>query len=166
MSNLLDVNAGNISEYVTYLNNNFVSKSLYFKFFYNMKNGTSPVFLDNISDFVDGYAYFANATAIGSDIIEISFNNSYGMDQLCQECANAEKTGKINRPTNISQISDSPDITSIMSIIVGVVSAYKPPESGSCTQIDPTHSYIRLPVFKKKLGGGIRVKTIVDVRGK
>lgn len=165
VSSLLDV-AGNIDDYVNLLNNGEL-KDLYFRFLYNMKNDDStPVLYDGISDFINGYVKFASATKLNDSEIKISFKGANAINILCKECVDAEKSGKLYRP-EVDEFGDAPSVLQLRSLVSSLSSyLYKVSvgqlfSTGYCTRINANHSYIRLPVYKKKLGGGIRVKRLL-----
>ncbi len=168
ISALLGVTIENIDDYVNLLNNCGL-KDLYFKFLYNMKDNQGiPQLYDRKSDFIDGFVPYgvASVNPDNNSEIQITYNGGETIDELCKQYVNAEKTGKLYRP-EVSDFGSTPSILQIKDLVNSLsgylqkVSIGTLMDDGYCTKINFNHSYIRLPVYKKKLGGGIRVKRLL-----
>jgi hypothetical protein len=168
ISSLLDVTTGNIDDYVNLLNNGEL-RDMYFKFLYNMNDDAGiPQLYDRKSDFIDGFVPYGSASVNPDNPseIQITYKGDETIKGLCREYVNAEKNGKLNRP-NVSEFGNTPSLLEIKDLVSSLngylykVSIGTLMPDSYCTKINNDYSYIRLPVYKKKLGGGIRVKRLL-----
>ncbi len=142
---------------------------LYFKFLYSLIGNTAPSLTSCNSEFVTGYVNFGSATYnSGTGKIDVSVGNpsSPGYDlpvDVCKDLVKKEKGGKINPTGNCDPSDGISGGNSPKDIVVQLLNKWGTIFAGGllCMQVDPAHSYFKIPLLNAKKGGGLRVKRLL-----
>ncbi|MFW5700277.1 MAG: hypothetical protein ACOCWM_01195, partial [Cyclobacteriaceae bacterium] len=162
--NSIGIAIADLDEYVLELREYFKTNQLYFKFLFDLGDNAENTAVTDPrhgynnckSEYIEGYVKIENVERVGNDIIlGIS-----GEDKLptikCQEFYKTKRYGVIDDncgSCNCYRKDESP-FTAVVGPISGVLAS-------SCNELYDESSFIRLPCFKKKRGGGIRVKRLL-----
>ena len=152
---------------------------IYFKFLYALE-GTfqnSIVDLDNCAaEYITGYA---SLKEVGKDAsgVWVKIGNATGDDytlpeQVCMDFVRTSRAGVIQNRTNCdpSRVgipkTGANDEESVSKILYHLFSDFGDAyvkESNTCKNINYAYSYLRIPMTRAKLGGGIRVERLLMV---
>lgn len=165
-------------EYVKQLNAYLSKEKIYFKFLYSTFGNGDVNNLQNCeNEYITG---FANANAVLEPTtnkikIQINGTNNNAPKDVCKWFVKRKVAGKpINQDCDLKNIdlffptnTANNNFLEMQSKVVAIVrGATKQVESdfgfaNACPSMSMTHSFLRVPVFKNKKAGGVRVKRIL-----
>ncbi|HSZ71428.1 MAG TPA: hypothetical protein VK750_02050, partial [Cytophagaceae bacterium] len=172
----------NKTTYVAQLNSYLSKEKIYFKFLYSLFTPTDPgsISLENCTnEYIDG---FCNASALlnpnGKISIQLENDGSGNSPKdVCKWFVKRMVAGKTidshcdkkNIDLFFPQNSMNGNLADILNVSLDIMSAAAHLEeddlnaysNAACPSMSLTHSYLRVPVFKVKKGGGARVKRIL-----
>ncbi|KOY84404.1 hypothetical protein AD998_21300 [bacterium 336/3] len=140
---------------------------MYFKFLYKLMGSTNPQIAHQNVDFIDGYVRLKDVYLQNSNVI-LKIANENGKNpikKLCQDFAKYERSGILSlSPANeMDEYTNPLDTqTDVLEKIKSLAAQMAVPQNIlTCINYNPNLSYFRIPVVKKKKGGGIRVKRLL-----
>jgi len=143
------------------------NNKLYFKFLYTLTGSATPELGNCDVDYIDGYS---NAMAVcdqtTNNRLAIRFNIlSYSLPhQVCLNHYKRNKSGlNINSDCDVdpARLINSNDPVGMVKALHNTFATDAAGGALHCKKVSYTHSYIRIPVLKRKIGGGIRVKRLL-----
>jgi hypothetical protein len=156
------------NEYVNIIKQELEGKKIYFKFLYGVVNDNTDMY-DGNAMFIDGYVRFKDAgvyTYNNTHKIYIEIDVTDGSkhqtpNKVCHDYGRHNKLGDEN-PFPASNQINSNNNSSNKKEIIKLLSGLSFTDN-KCTYeyINPDYSYFRIPVYKQKKGGGIRVKRLL-----
>lgn len=140
-------------------------KKMYFKMLYSLRGSAdfepeSLVVDERDQEFIEGYATVDTVAESGGLELKLS-NAGYALPaDVCNDLFNAEKRGMDLEQDCGSSVdwTEGSDVEQILRDFAAFVTSGPDPE---CIEIDPAHSYFRIPVPTRKVGGGLRVKRLL-----
>jgi len=144
---------------------------MYFKFLYSLNNAMPPDFLNCASDYTTGFAK-VNAVELdrqGGKGMYIQFEDpndgayTHPID-VCQDFVRSSRQGIVNiescdaSTVGIKSVSNPDDLFAALLLQFGDT-WFDADEC--CNKINLPQSYVRIPTFREKKGGGIRVKRLL-----
>ncbi len=170
-------------DYETQLNNYFNNEKIYFKFLYAIKRNVSPTIDNRLSEYIDGYADVKKCvveSATNRIYIKLGRKASGGLvypKTACKEFVKTNRGGvgsggneeydNIDREmthgmgvdafADIVGVMIKNSITGVVGNIIGMIAD----DTEICVDMSPELSYLRVPVYYPKIGGGLRVKRLL-----
>ena len=167
-SDLGTLSTGEIDAMVNIMENRMVNQreKIYFKFLYSLFGGTAPNLSDCSVEFIDGYASVESVSRVGSKIrinlVEGTADRELPY-RVCKDFVKTQRAGII-QPGVDCGLTEEPIQNGLSPLqLADQFMAYVKTHTNLisvCGDMDPDHSYFRVPVLKK-LGGGLRVKRIM-----
>ncbi|WP_028980227.1 hypothetical protein [Sporocytophaga myxococcoides] len=146
-----------------YVGPNSKNNKLYFKFLYTLTGSATPEVNNCDVDYITGYAN-GKAVVINNKLAIQFESGEYSLPhQVCLNHLKRNKSGmNISSSCNIDPVK-IPLNGSSVDMVKSVFQAAKTLVStgGGCQRVSYSQSYIRIPVLKKKIGGGVRVKRLL-----
>jgi len=138
---------------------------IYFKFLYTLMGNGVPVLSSCNAEFIEGYATVTGATVSGNFIYLslLQDTNSKTPAQICTEFVKANRIGKLDPSRDCNPntgISDGTDAKGLINNLYNMAKSMAAPPS-FCLNLNPAHSYFRIPTSLPKKGGGLRVKRLM-----
>lgn len=150
----------------TYIDND---RKIFFKILYNLSDGDVPDLEQHTRkhEYISGYTNLddVHVGLLPNTIDLILAQSDYSLPyQVCDELFKTEKKGK--HLENGCEAGDFTDqmVSSGGDDVLGMAQSlidYLIPDFNGCATIAPQHSYFRIPVGAKKLGGGLRVHRLI-----
>jgi hypothetical protein len=147
------------------------NRKIYFKFLYNLVHPENVEFQPYIDinskrhEFIDGYANVKNVYVNGTNVLivlESGSGDNYNLpDQVCRSYYHANKEGKSLNPCGNTDTDPVGGTDGVQMIKDFVHFAVPDPAIVDCSNIDVEHSYFRIPLPLRKIGGGLRVKRLL-----
>lgn len=165
---------GDLERWAQLIRNEYVSqnKKMYFRMRFQLRSDDDPTELNQEN--ITGYVRVLNAV-VEADVVRITIASGENQKPIdvCKDLFNAEKRGKRYGPECGGELFDSPfqsvenmddavsESWAFFQSILGGTGPIGTLVGGSCGDVFEEDSYLRLPVLKRKLGGGLRVKRLL-----
>ncbi|MCB2411146.1 hypothetical protein [Hymenobacter lucidus] len=143
-------------------------RKIYFKFLYDLANGTLPDFNSCNADFISGYVTVKRTGLEGNRLfIEVDgSNDKYTLPrQVCKDFLQTQRAGKLvpggscNPNANRLDDGDQDAVKIVRQMAEWQKTIWTP--ASQCASLNPAYSYFRIPLAKPKKGGGLRVKRLL-----
>jgi hypothetical protein len=161
------------------LEDHFITKGekLYFKFLYSLLTNRTPALDHCDAEYVDGYV---DVSSVGYDeagfFVKLEVTENRNPKSLCQQMVQFEKSGMLTggsgndclvgaEQLSLDNIGDGDNLKKIGTIAYQLMNSLEiatRPTNQFCTQMNWDLSYVRVPVLDKKIGGGLRVKRLLQ----
>lgn len=164
----LGLQSNDITPYISYLNNYFAGRKIYFKFLYNLETSSAPGIGDCDGEYISGYAEVADVIQDPSDPDAIKITIQGGGDhdtpkELCLDFWKHNRRGKVisSNCVGTAYSDESWGEEEIIQVAENLLNPLVELPAGVCQTLNAEYSYLRLPVYKSKRGGGLRVKRLM-----
>lgn len=155
--------------YLNFLNNYFHNRKIYFKFFYSLldDDNTEPDIDECAGEYIDGYATVVSVEPDAlSGGVKITIEGDNAHDTPKELCLDFWKHNRRGVPISslclgTSYVAEEPTHEDIMAEVQGLINSSMPVPGNVCTVLSPQYSYLKIPVYKGKRGGGLRVKRLM-----
>lgn len=145
-------------------------EKLFFKFLYRLLDNAAPSIQDCASDYVEGYVYAEANYDGGGFYVQLGKPPTNGQKryykpfEVCKSFVTRTKAGAginsgCNDPESVIQGSPLAAVKAVGQRIITDLNLFS--ASSNCKNISLSNSYLRVPTYKAKRGGGIRVKRIL-----
>ncbi len=172
----LGIDAADLDDYRDMIEREYVGtdKKMYFKFLYRLKSSSTPttpnINNDCNAEYIDGYVKIQSVIRLTSpDALYLVIDNTNSDDLPRSVCKEFVKTHKLFIPLENGACSDASveqdfegSEANVIETIVRRMSAGPKIGITRCGAINYGKSYLRLPSFKAKKGGGLRVQYLVS----
>jgi hypothetical protein len=151
-----DISNSDLNAYKDTINSIYSNKKIYFKFLYDLGTDVNDDWTYKDYQYIDGYVKFDEATVSNDKIIiDISGSNTKHEvpNNVCHDYCKTHRIGSTG-----ADLMDA-FYNGIQTLATKMLSSNI--STNTPTLIDPEHSYFKIPVFEKKLGGGLRVKRLI-----
>ena len=124
---------------------------------------------NRLYEIISGYGTIHDIDATDPDEVEIEFKSGDHSTpkKVCQDLVKKEKRGKdLNEDCASYPLFSSDPVshgTGGPEQLIRDLASFIVPEPSACEDVEAGHSYLRLPVPVRKLGGGLRVKRLLMV---
>jgi hypothetical protein len=175
----LGLNQSDYEAYREKLEDHFITKGekIYFKFLYSLLTDRTPELDHCDAEYVDGYV---DVSSVGYDeggfFVTLDVSDNKDPKSLCQQMVQFEKNGMLTggkgkdclaaaEQISLDDIGEGETLKRMSSLahqLMNGVEIATRPTSLFCTQMNLDLSYVRVPVLDKKIGGGLRVKRLLQ----
>ncbi len=139
----------------------FTAEKVYFKMLYLLKNKVNEAGLNNdFSEYIKGYAAVEQVGIDGNGLwIDIVDGGHSTPKEVCQDLVKKERANNV--PINPSVLDiDNDAQEKVLELFEEFASIFFVP-SQTCSDVDWTNSYFRVPALHPKKGGAVRVKRLL-----
>lgn len=144
---------------------------MFFKFLYSLDNSADPSLSNCASDYTTGHVEVSDVKLDGNSLyvkfISPSTSNSFTLpQQVCQKFVRSSRNGivmtNICDPSTVGLLTeDDHDYWSILDDLLANFFDGKFDADECCQKLNLADSYLRIPIFQDKKGGGFRVKRVL-----